>query len=120
MPPPDPNNTYIQPPLEIQILEFIKTHGYDEDAKIKLIDNSKMVTTRLHQPLIAILSILNRCLTFGMEVPDAMISNAIKKKAGDATLYSSSSDKSANETDDADESDLDLSNDNPYGDDDDA
>nr|GFB85773.1 hypothetical protein [Tanacetum cinerariifolium] len=55
-----------------------------------------------------------------MEVPDAMISNAIKKKAGDATLYSSSSDESANETNDADESDLDLSNDNPHGDDDDA
>ncbi|GKD77616.1 hypothetical protein Tco_1340237 [Tanacetum coccineum] len=43
--------------------------------------------------------------------------------ASDATLYSSSSDKpeeSANETDDADESDMDLSNDNPHGDDDDA
>ncbi|GJR06950.1 hypothetical protein Tco_0529934 [Tanacetum coccineum] len=39
----------------------------------------------------------------------------------DATLYSSSSDKteeSANETDDADESEMDLSNDNPDGDDD--
>ncbi|GJR19838.1 hypothetical protein Tco_0968365 [Tanacetum coccineum] len=43
--------------------------------------------------------------------------------ASDATLYSSSSDKpegSANETDDADESDTDLSDDNPDGDDDDA
>ncbi|GKC59933.1 hypothetical protein Tco_1087531 [Tanacetum coccineum] len=41
----------------------------------------------------------------------------------DATLYSSSSDKpegSANETDDADESDMDLSDDNRDGDDDDA
>ncbi|GJY50696.1 hypothetical protein Tco_0441543 [Tanacetum coccineum] len=39
----------------------------------------------------------------------------------DATLYSSSSNKpdgSANETDDADESDMDLSNDNPHRDDD--
>ncbi|GKC09443.1 hypothetical protein Tco_1001053 [Tanacetum coccineum] len=39
----------------------------------------------------------------------------------DTTLYSSSSDKpegSANETDDVDESDMDLSNDNPNGDDD--
>ncbi|GKE61234.1 hypothetical protein Tco_1511601, partial [Tanacetum coccineum] len=39
----------------------------------------------------------------------------------DATLYSSSSDKSeesANKTDDTDESDRDLSNDNPHGDDD--
>ncbi|GJW65001.1 hypothetical protein Tco_0116885 [Tanacetum coccineum] len=62
MPPPDPNNTYIQPPSEIQILEFIKTLGYDEDPKTKLIVVSKMVATRLHQPWIAILSVLNRCL----------------------------------------------------------
>ncbi|GJU12789.1 hypothetical protein Tco_1135185 [Tanacetum coccineum] len=43
--------------------------------------------------------------------------------ASDATLYSSSSDKSeesAKETDDADKSNMDLSNDNPHGDDDDA
>ncbi|GKG14175.1 hypothetical protein Tco_0353775, partial [Tanacetum coccineum] len=41
--------------------------------------------------------------------------------ASHATLYSSSSDKSeesANETDDVDESDMDLSDDNPHGDDD--
>ncbi|GJS75859.1 hypothetical protein Tco_0725740 [Tanacetum coccineum] len=41
--------------------------------------------------------------------------------ASDATLYSSSSDKSeesANETDDADKSDIDLFDDNPHGDDD--
>ncbi|GJT44037.1 hypothetical protein Tco_0952752 [Tanacetum coccineum] len=90
MPPPDPNNTYIQPPSEIQILEFIKTLGYDEDPETKLIAVTKMVATRLHQPWRAILSVLNRCLTgkdssqdtFGMEVPDAMISDAIKKKAG--------------------------------------
>nr|GEW59903.1 hypothetical protein [Tanacetum cinerariifolium] len=37
-----------------------------------------------------------------------------------ATLYSSSLDESANQTDDADESDKDLSNDNPHRDDDDA
>ncbi|GKB26473.1 hypothetical protein Tco_0865874 [Tanacetum coccineum] len=36
----------------------------------------------------------------------------------DATLYSLSSDKSTNETDDADNSDIDLSDDNPDGDDD--
>ncbi|GJY70087.1 hypothetical protein Tco_0473069 [Tanacetum coccineum] len=50
MPPPDPNNTYIQPPSEIQILEFFKTLGYDEDPETKLIAISKMVATRLHQP----------------------------------------------------------------------
>ncbi|GJV15121.1 hypothetical protein Tco_1360444, partial [Tanacetum coccineum] len=254
---PDPNNTYIQPPSEIKILEFIKTLGYDEDPKTKLIAISKMVATRLHQPWRAILSVLNRCLTgkdsswdtvrllilqilwgivhsaksdsklhsaqddhpitkllsttngeykFGMEVPDAMITTRISNQSGrgkgfmyygdqvanvpkklkkdvvpkktrsftiaeeavvdelaksisiqescsqrrpavedpavqslldlrkgskasrleslsDATLYSSSLDKpeeSANEIDDADESDMDLSNDNPHGDYDDA
>ncbi|GJU62375.1 hypothetical protein Tco_1244210 [Tanacetum coccineum] len=307
LPPPDPNNTYIQPPLEIQILEFIKTLSYDEDPETKLIIVSKMVATRLHQPWRANLSVLNRYFAsliwdefewqiverssrpskmskllytrftkfiidyilslnksipcrsdyklhssqddhiitkllnttngdykFGMEVPDAMIIDAIKKKAGytyymakkvesekaksvdkpdeqhvslikrgrgkgklanstsiqeprsqrrrrsqltidsqtdkaiadmynelglklkgpaiedqavlqkkqpvagegssvaqnkyysstdtdsDATLYSSSSDESANETDDADESDMDLSDDNSHRDDDDA
>ncbi|GJY64292.1 hypothetical protein Tco_0465752 [Tanacetum coccineum] len=60
LPPPNPNNTYIQPPSEIQILEFIKTLSYDEDPETKLITVSKMVTTRLHQPWRAILSVLNR------------------------------------------------------------
>nr|GFB51296.1 hypothetical protein [Tanacetum cinerariifolium] len=150
MPPPDPNNTYIQPPSEIQTLEFIKTFGYDEDLETKLIVISKMVATRLHQPWRAILNfasliwdefewkiverssrpskmskLLYTCFTkliidyilshnksiprrsdsklhssqdnhhitklvnttngnykFGMEVPDAMISDAIKKKSG--------------------------------------
>ncbi|GJR90761.1 putative reverse transcriptase domain-containing protein [Tanacetum coccineum] len=84
---------------------------------------------------------------FGMEVPDAIISDAIKNKAGykyymakkveianvpnklmkdvvPRKTRSLTIDKeaveSANETDDADESDMDLSNDNPQGDDDDA
>ncbi|GJV85795.1 hypothetical protein Tco_1525693 [Tanacetum coccineum] len=63
LPPPDPNNTYIQHPSEIQILEFIKILGYDKDLETKLITVSKMVATRLHQPWRAILSVLNRCLT---------------------------------------------------------
>ncbi|GJT54891.1 hypothetical protein Tco_0989945 [Tanacetum coccineum] len=63
MPLLDPNNTYIQPPSEIQVLKFIKAHGYDEDPETKLIAVSKMVATRLHQPWRAILSVLNRCLT---------------------------------------------------------
>ncbi|GJS43535.1 hypothetical protein Tco_0568578 [Tanacetum coccineum] len=62
IPPPDPNNTYIKSPIEIQILEFIKTLGYDEDPKIKMIVISKMVATRLHQPWRAILSVLNKSL----------------------------------------------------------
>ncbi|GJS75858.1 hypothetical protein Tco_0725739 [Tanacetum coccineum] len=37
MPSPDPNNTYTKPPSEIQILEFIKTLGYDEDPETKMI-----------------------------------------------------------------------------------
>ncbi|GKD43900.1 hypothetical protein Tco_1268545, partial [Tanacetum coccineum] len=62
MPPPNPNNTYTKPPLEIQILEFIKTLGYDEEPETKMIVVSKMDATRLHQPWRAILSVLNRCL----------------------------------------------------------
>ncbi|GKA12450.1 hypothetical protein Tco_0691996 [Tanacetum coccineum] len=197
MPPPNPNNTNIQPPSEIQILKFIKTLGYDEDPKTKLIAISKMVTTRLYQPWRAILSVLNRyfasliwdefewkmverssrpskmskllytCFTkliidyllslnkiihhsdykFGMEVPDAMISDSIKKKTGykyymakkveianvpkkikkDVVPRKTRSltiaketvvEGSANETDDANESDMGLSNDNTQGDDD--
>ncbi|GJT47742.1 hypothetical protein Tco_0973899 [Tanacetum coccineum] len=105
MPPPDPNNTYTKPPSENQILRFIKTLGYDEDPKTKMIAISKMFATRLHQPWRAILSVLKRSLTrkdsswdivrlpilhdtlggdykFGMEIPDRMISDAIKKLAG--------------------------------------
>ncbi|GJZ36995.1 hypothetical protein Tco_0583186 [Tanacetum coccineum] len=62
MSPPDPNNTYTKPPLENQILRFIKTLGYDEDPGTKMIVVSKMVATRLHQPWRAILSVLNRSL----------------------------------------------------------
>ncbi|GKB30229.1 hypothetical protein Tco_0869630 [Tanacetum coccineum] len=63
MPSPDPNNTYIKPPLKNQILKFIKTLGYDEDHETKMIAFLKMVATRLHQPWRAILSALNRSLT---------------------------------------------------------
>ncbi|GJX78606.1 hypothetical protein Tco_0326755 [Tanacetum coccineum] len=37
MPPPDPNHTYTKPPSKNQILEFIKTLGYDEDHETKMI-----------------------------------------------------------------------------------
>ncbi|GKD93711.1 hypothetical protein Tco_1373548, partial [Tanacetum coccineum] len=47
MPPPDPNNTYIQPPSKIQILEFIKTLGYDEDPETKLIAEKTQARTQL-------------------------------------------------------------------------
>nr|GEV39925.1 hypothetical protein [Tanacetum cinerariifolium] len=182
MPPPDTNNTYIQPPSEIQILEFIKTLGYDEDPETKLMAVSKMVATRLHQPWRAILSVLNRWYNYymakKMEKEKAKIVDELEEQhvspikirkgkvqslldlrkgsktsrlkslrqnkqlvAGegssasynkyysssdtdsDVTLYSSSSDKpkgSENETYAADESDMDLSDDNPHVDNDDA
>ncbi|GJZ71330.1 hypothetical protein Tco_0635181 [Tanacetum coccineum] len=41
MPPPDANNNYTKPPSEFQILEFIKTLGYDEDPETKMIVVSK-------------------------------------------------------------------------------
>ncbi|GJY43201.1 hypothetical protein Tco_0431414 [Tanacetum coccineum] len=104
MPHLDPNNIYTKPPLENQILEFIKTLGYDEDPKTKMIVVSKMDAIRLYQPWRAIHSVLNRSLTgkdsswdtvrlsilqilwgdykFGMEIPNTMISDAIKKLAG--------------------------------------
>nr|GEZ10125.1 hypothetical protein [Tanacetum cinerariifolium] len=44
MPPPDPNNIYTKPPSENQILEFIKTLGYDEDPKTNMIVVSKRQT----------------------------------------------------------------------------
>ncbi|GKD14316.1 hypothetical protein Tco_1198723 [Tanacetum coccineum] len=119
MPPLDPNNTYTKPPSEIQILEFIKTLGYDEDPETKMTAVSKMVTTRLHQPWRAILSdefkwqiverssrpsnmskllytrftmlIIDYLLSLNksiprrsdskLHIPDAMISDVIKKKA---------------------------------------
>ncbi|GJV19726.1 hypothetical protein Tco_1368746 [Tanacetum coccineum] len=43
---PDPNKTYTKPPLETQILGFIKTLGYDEDHDTKMIAVSKMSIPR--------------------------------------------------------------------------
>ncbi|GJX76418.1 hypothetical protein Tco_0323229 [Tanacetum coccineum] len=37
MPPLNPNKTYTKLPLEINILEFIKTLGYDEDPETKML-----------------------------------------------------------------------------------
>ncbi|GJY48380.1 hypothetical protein Tco_0438336 [Tanacetum coccineum] len=151
MPHPDRNNTYAKPPLEIQILKFIKTldvlqektqagtqldfqyfryYGvsftsanldfasllWDEfewqavERSSRPSKMSKLLYTRftkliidyilshnksiprrsyskLHssqddQPITKLLSITNGDYKFGMEVPDAMISDAIKKKAG--------------------------------------
>ncbi|GJW72087.1 hypothetical protein Tco_0129004 [Tanacetum coccineum] len=83
MPPPDPNNTYIQPPLEIQILEFIKTLGYDEDPNTKLIVVSKMVATRHHQPWGAILSgsVHSANLDFASLIWDEFKWQAIKRSS---------------------------------------
>ncbi|GJX69079.1 hypothetical protein Tco_0304806 [Tanacetum coccineum] len=130
MPPPDLNNTYIKPPSENQILKFIKTLGYDEDPKTKLIAVSKMdkfewqaverssrpskwskllytrftkliidyilsnnksipsrSSSKLHssqddQPITKLSNTIKGDYKFGMEIPDLIISDAIKKSVG--------------------------------------
>ncbi|GJY09901.1 hypothetical protein Tco_0378086 [Tanacetum coccineum] len=102
MPSPDPNNTYIQSSSEIQILEFIKTLRYDKDPKTKMIvdefewqaverssrpskmskSDSKLHSLQYDQPITKLLSTTDGEYKFGMEVPDAMINDAITKKAG--------------------------------------
>ncbi|GJT94536.1 hypothetical protein Tco_1090054 [Tanacetum coccineum] len=83
-----------------KILRFIKTLGYDEDPDTKMIVVSKMVATRPHQPWKAILSVLNR------------------NTDSDTIIYSSCLEESDSETDDVDDSDMDLSDDSSQGDDD--
>ncbi|GJT26892.1 hypothetical protein Tco_0907167 [Tanacetum coccineum] len=61
--PPLTKKPFTKPPTEKQIVVFIKTFGYGEDPKAKMISISTFVATRLHQPWRAILSVLNRCLT---------------------------------------------------------
>ncbi|GJZ53200.1 hypothetical protein Tco_0608085 [Tanacetum coccineum] len=61
MPSPNTKTPYIKPPIEKK-LGFIKTLGYDEDPKEKMNFVSTFVSTRLHQPWRAILSVLNRSL----------------------------------------------------------
>nr|GEU90164.1 hypothetical protein [Tanacetum cinerariifolium] len=96
MSPPDYNNTYTKPPSENQILGFIKTLGYDEDPDTKMSVVSKM---RFHTP------------------DDALTASAqaIWVELGGKA---DTSEKSVNETDDTEDSDMDLFDDNPQGDDD--
>ncbi|GKD17725.1 hypothetical protein Tco_1206883 [Tanacetum coccineum] len=103
MPLPDANKPYTKPPIEKQILAFIKTLGYDEDPKAKMTSVSTFVATKLRQPWRAIMSVLKKRLTgkntswdtarlpilqilckfkFRMEIPDTMINDAIKQSAG--------------------------------------
>ncbi|GJV26409.1 hypothetical protein Tco_1379104 [Tanacetum coccineum] len=111
--------------------------------------DSKLHSSQDDHPITKLLNTTNGDYRFGMEVPDAMINDAIKKKAGykydmakkveianvpkklkkdvvprktrSLTIVAEAIvEESANETDDADESDMDLSHDNPHGDDDDA
>nr|GEW99988.1 hypothetical protein [Tanacetum cinerariifolium] len=130
------------------IIDYILSHN----KSIPCISNSKLHNSLDDQPITKLLNTNNGDYKFGMEVPDATISDAIQKKVrleslrqkkkpvagkgssithnkyydssdndSDATLYYSSLDKieeSANETNDADEFDMDLSNDNPHGDND--
>ncbi|GJU91902.1 hypothetical protein Tco_1304325 [Tanacetum coccineum] len=55
MPPPDPNNTYIQPPLENQILEFINKLGYDEDPETKCLTRKDSSWDTIILPILQIL-----------------------------------------------------------------
>ncbi|GKC46874.1 hypothetical protein Tco_1064596 [Tanacetum coccineum] len=61
--PPITNKPCTKPPTEKQILEIIKTLGYDEDPKAKMTSASTFIDIKLHQPWSAILSVLNRSLT---------------------------------------------------------
>ncbi|GJZ62784.1 hypothetical protein Tco_0619205 [Tanacetum coccineum] len=54
MPPPDPNNTYIKLPSEIQTLEFIKILSYDKDPKTSCFAILKVATETVIQPWRAI------------------------------------------------------------------
>nr|GEV16579.1 hypothetical protein [Tanacetum cinerariifolium] len=134
MPPPDPNNTYIQPSLEIQILEFINTLGYDEvlkkvDCRFKNDRHKSSSTMESYCEC-------TQQMSYGKRLELKNLSKKKQPVAGegssvahnkhyadsdtdsDATLYSLSLDEleeSAKETDDADESDMDLSNDNLQG-----
>ncbi|GKA45024.1 hypothetical protein Tco_0737820 [Tanacetum coccineum] len=88
MPPPDPNNTYTKPPSEIQILEFIKTLGYDEDPETKKIAISKMVTIRLHQPWRAILSIVHSAnLDFAPLIWDEFKWQTVERSSRPSKIY---------------------------------
>nr|GEW15619.1 hypothetical protein [Tanacetum cinerariifolium] len=103
------------------IIDYIVSHN----KSISYRSDSKLNNSQDDQLINKLLSITNGEYNFGVEVLDAMISDAIKKKIGytyymakkvenansDATLCSSSSDKtkeSANETDDDNESDMDI------------
>ncbi|GJV48620.1 hypothetical protein Tco_1438832 [Tanacetum coccineum] len=55
MPPLVANKPYTKPPIEKQILAFIKILGYDEDTKAKMTFVSTFVATKLRQPWRAIL-----------------------------------------------------------------
>nr|GEW72068.1 hypothetical protein [Tanacetum cinerariifolium] len=119
IPPPDPNNTYTKPPSEIQILEYIKTLGYDEDPETKMIVVSKMEGSKASK-----LKSLKKNKPAVVGEGSSVVHNkyyASSDTDSDAKLDSSCLEKlkeSANETDDADESDMELSNDNLNGDDD--
>ncbi|GJV16605.1 hypothetical protein Tco_1361928 [Tanacetum coccineum] len=91
MSPPDPNKTYTKTPSENQILGFIKTLGYDEDPDTKMIAISKMGISHKYnselqsaqddQPITKLSNTVKGDYKFGMEIPDTMISDAIKKFA---------------------------------------
>ncbi|GJS46824.1 hypothetical protein Tco_0596945 [Tanacetum coccineum] len=148
--------------LYTRFTKLIIDYLFSLNKSIPLRSNSKLHSLQDDHPITKLLGITNDEYKFGIEIPNAVISDAIKKKAGldlrkeskssrleslrqkkklvtgegssvahnkyysssdtasDATLHSSCLDKSkesANKTNDTDESDMDLSDDNPHGDD---
>ncbi|GJV47912.1 hypothetical protein Tco_1438124 [Tanacetum coccineum] len=123
------------------IINYIVSHN----KSIPRRSDSKLHSSQDDQPITKLLSTTNGEYKFGMEIPDAMISDAIKKKVEytyymakkvemnapnklkknvvsrktiSLTIAEEAVVENANETDDADESNMDLSNDNPHEDDD--
>ncbi|GKD52872.1 hypothetical protein Tco_1286259 [Tanacetum coccineum] len=86
--PPLTKKPFTKPPTEKQIVVFIKTFGYGEDPKAKMISISTFVATRLHQPWRAILSVLNRSdsnmHSEGQDSPLTKLTNILKAKEAES------------------------------------
>nr|GEX08480.1 hypothetical chloroplast RF21, chloroplastic [Tanacetum cinerariifolium]GEX10104.1 hypothetical chloroplast RF21, chloroplastic [Tanacetum cinerariifolium] len=92
MPQPDPNNTYIKPPSENQILEFIKTLGYDEDPKTKITDEFEWKTVERSSRPSKMSKLLYRCFTKLM-INYILSHNKSIPRRSDSKLHSSQDDQ---------------------------
>nr|GEV11166.1 hypothetical protein [Tanacetum cinerariifolium] len=132
--------------LYTRFTKLIINHFISCNKSIPYRSNSKLHSAQDDQPITKLSNAVKGDYKFGMEIPDIMISDAIKnieypnklKKDvvprktrtltiaeetvvdtnSDAILYSSCLKENKNETNDTDDSDMDLSNDNPDRDDD--